>query len=303
MSNLHSCICDDGYNGIVPCVGYILTERPGQTDAYDRWYFSLYRLLSDWRSDTRNMLINHSKKHTQADAVNDERESDLHMHSSPQSMLHLMRLVSPSQPVGAFSYSRGLEWAVHAGIVTNEQSCADWVFGLLENSYAVLDGAIFWRMILALTENDEAEFCRMNDWLAASRESSELELEDRRMGESLLTLLSELGVERAQELSSEERTTYPAAFAIAANYWSIAPIDALRGLMWSVVESQIMAAIRLVPLGHIAGQRILIMGATKIEIAVEKARTINDDDIGNTSPALAMASAWHETQYSRLFRS
>ncbi len=106
------------------------------------------------------------------------------MHSPALPMLHLMRLVSPSQPVGAFSYSRGLEWAVHAGTVTNEESCAGWVFGLLEHSYAVLDGAIFWRMISALMRNDDAEFCRLNDWLGASRESSELELEDRRMGES-----------------------------------------------------------------------------------------------------------------------
>ncbi|MEJ5019085.1 urease accessory UreF family protein [Ochrobactrum vermis] len=225
------------------------------------------------------------------------------MHSPALPMLHLMRLVSPSQPVGAFSYSRGLEWAVHAGTVSNEESCADWVLGLLEHSYAALDGAIFWRMISALTRHDDAEFCRLNDWLAASRESSELELEDRRMGESLLTLLAELGVDQARNFASERRVTYPAAFAIAACNWNIEPVDALRGLMWSVVESQIMTAIRLVPLGHTAGQRILIAGAAKIERAVEKARTLNDDDIGNTAPALAMASAWHETQYSRLFRS
>ncbi|WP_247882107.1 urease accessory protein UreF [Brucella intermedia] len=234
---------------------------------------------------------------------NDGPVPEMPAHSPALPMLHLMRLVSPSQPVGAFSYSRGLEWAVHSGTVTNEESCAGWVFGLLEHSYAALDGAIFWRMVSALMQDNETEFHRLNDWLGASRESSELELEDRRMGESLLTLLSELGVERARSFASDQRATYPATFAIAACHWNIAPVDALRGLMWSVVESQIMAAIRLVPLGHTAGQRILIAGAAKIERAVEKARTLNDDEIGNTAPALAMASAWHETQYSRLFRS
>ncbi len=218
---------------------------------------------------------------------NDGPVPEMPVHSPALPMLHLMRLVSPSQPVGAFSYSRGLEWAVHSGTVTNEESCAGWVFGLLEHSYAALDGAIFWRMVSALMQDNEAEFHRLNDWLGASRESSELELEDRRMGESLLTLLSELGVERARSFASDQRATYPAAFAIAACHWNIAPVDALRGLMWSVVESQ----------------RILIAGAAKIERAVEKARTLNDDEIGNTAPALAMASAWHETQYSRLFRS
>ncbi|RRY10113.1 urease accessory protein UreF [Brucella anthropi] len=249
------------------------------------------------------ILLDHSKRHAEADIEHDGSVPEMPMHSPALPMLHLMRLVSPSQPVGAFSYSRGLEWAVHAGTVTNEESCAGWVFGLLEHSYAALDGAIFWRMISALVRNDDAEFCRLNAWLGASRESSELELEDRRMGESLLTLLSELGVERARSFASEQRATYPAAFSIAACHWNIEPVDALRGLMWSVVESQIMAAIRLVPLGHTAGQRILIAGAAKIERAVEKARTLNDDEIGNTAPALAMASAWHETQYSRLFRS
>jgi len=247
------------------------------------------------------ILLDHSKRNTEPEIENDRPVPEMPLHSPALPMLHLLRLVSPSQPVGAFSYSRGLEWAVHAGTVTNEESCAEWVFGLLEHSYAALDGAIFWRMVSALMQNNDAEFRRLNDWLGASRESSELE--DRRMGESLLTLLSDLGIGRARSFASDQRATYPAAFAIAGCHWNIAPADALRGLMWSVVESQIMAAIRLVPLGHTAGQRILIAGAAKIERAAEKARTLNDDEIGNTAPALAMASAWHETQYSRLFRS
>ncbi len=218
-------------------------------------------------------------------------------------MLHLMRLVSPNLPVGAFSYSRGLEWAVQAKLVTDEESCALWVLGLLEHSYAALDGAIFWRMMSVLMQNDEAVFQRLNDWLAASRESSELELEDRRMGESLLSLLAELGIQRARNFPTLSRPTYPAAFAIAASHWDIAPEDALRGLMWSTVESQIIAAIRLVPLGHTAGQRILIAAAANIERAVKKSCTLSDDEIGNTAPMMVMASAWHETLYSRLFRS
>jgi urease accessory protein len=218
-------------------------------------------------------------------------------------ILHLMRLVSPTQPVGAFSYSRGLEWAVHAGIVTDKDSCAAWVLGLLEHSYAVLDGALFWRMMIALQRSDETEFLRLNDWLAAARESAELEREDRRMAESLLTLLKDLGIDRTRTFTPHCRPTWPAAFALAASHWTIAPTDALRGLLWSVTESQIAAAIRLIPLGHTAGQAILIAAAENVERAVEKASSLSEDDIGNTAPAMAMASAWHETQYSRLFRS
>jgi len=219
------------------------------------------------------------------------------------SMLHILRLVSPNQPVGGFSYSRGLEWAVHSNIVTDEKSCSSWILGLLESSYASLDGALYWRMANALLDGDETAFRKLNDWLTASRESRELELEDRRMSESLLTILEQLGVQKAADFLSVERPSYPAAFAIAAHHWNIPAREALRGLMWSVVEGQVMAAIRLIPLGHVAGQRMLIAAVPAIEAAVQKSCTLNDDEIGNVAPFMAMASAWHETQYSRLFRS
>ena len=95
--------------------------------------------------------------------------------------------------------------------------------------------------------------------------------------------------------------TYPAMFAIAAHHRRIAPADALKGLMWSVVEAQVAAAMRLVPLGHTAGQRILIIAVQVIERAAENAASLRDDEIGNVAPAMAMASAWHDTQ--PLFRS
>lgn len=225
------------------------------------------------------------------------------LHARPAALpLHLLRLVSPSQPVGSFSYSRALEWAVHAGTVLDERTAGEWILGILEHSYAMLDGALFWRMMHALAVDDEQGFLGANEWLAASRESREFELEDRRMSESMLRLLAELGIERASNYSTK-RLTYPAAFAIAANHWSIAPVDALCGLMWSIVESQVAAAIRLVPLGHTDGQRILIASVPVIERAAQNAAMLEDDEIGNVATALAMASAWHETQYSRLFRS
>jgi urease accessory protein len=216
--------------------------------------------------------------------------------------IHLLRLVSPSQPVGAFSYSRALEWAVHVGTVKDEASAAAWIFGLLEHSYAALDGALFWRMMHALADGDQAAFLKADAWLSAARESREIEQEDRRMGESLLRILQELGVPTAEALA-DRKLGFPAAFALAATHWQVAPQDALRGLLWSVVENQVTAAIRLVPLGHTDGQRILVASPPVIERAARKASTLQDDEIGNAAPAMAMASAWHETQYSRLFRS
>jgi urease accessory protein len=216
--------------------------------------------------------------------------------------LHLLRLVSPSLPVGAFSYSRGLEYAAEAGWVKDEATAREWIHGTLENSFAVLDGALFWRMGEALVRDDADAFVRADAWLAAGRESRELQLEDRRMGEALLRLLADLEVPQAQVYLGQN-LTYPAAFAIAAHHWNVSPAAALKGLMWTIAEGQVAAAMRLVKLGHTAGQRILIDVVPVIERAVATARGLDDDEIGNVSVAMAMASAWHETQYSRIFRS
>ncbi|MGK6317565.1 urease accessory protein UreF [Neorhizobium sp. DT-125] len=216
--------------------------------------------------------------------------------------IQLLRLVSPSQPVGAFSYSRGLEWAVHDGIVRDEATASTWIFGLIEHSYAVCDAALFWRMMQALDAGDRAAFLKADAWLSAARESREIELEDKQMGESLLRVLQDLDVSSARSFE-DRRLSYPAAFAVAAAHWNIATSDALRGLLWSAIEGQVSAAIRLVPLGHTAGQRLLIAAEDVIERSAVRAESIGDDEIGNAAPVMAMASAWHETQYSRLFRS
>ena len=216
--------------------------------------------------------------------------------------LHLLRLVSPSLPVGAFSYSRGLEAAVRAGWLADEATACDWIHGTLEHTFAALDGALFWRMMQALHEGAYERFQQADAWLAAGRESSEMQLEDRRMGEALLRLLVDLEVPLARRYA-DSGLTYPAAFAIAAHRWNIASAPALKGLMWSVVEGQVAAAIRLMPLGQTAGQRILIGAVEVIERSAAFARTLDDSEIGNVSVAMAMASAWHESQYSRLFRS
>lgn len=216
--------------------------------------------------------------------------------------LHLLRLVSQGLPVGGFSYSRGLEAAVHAGWVSDEKTTRDWILGTLQANVAQLDGALFWRMATALETGDHERFQWANAWLAAGRESREFQREDKRLGEALLRLLVDLDVPAARQYQGCD-LTYCAAFALAANHWRLTPNSALRGLMWVYVEGQVTAAIRLVPLGHTAGQRILIGAVDAIEQASARAGSISDGDIGNLAPALAMASAWHETQYSRLFQS
>lgn len=216
--------------------------------------------------------------------------------------LHLFRLISPSLPIGAFSYSRGLESAVHHGWVTTEQNAQEWIHGTLEQAFAMLDAPLFLRMMAALAGDDHNAFLRYDVWLRASRESRELQFEDRLMGDALQNLLRDLSIEVASRFS-DCTLSYPAAFALAAHHWRIAPRQALTGLMWAVTEGQVSAAIRLVPLGQTSGQKILINAAKIIERCADRAAQLGDDEIGNTTIGVGIASAWHEDQYSRLFRS
>ncbi len=216
--------------------------------------------------------------------------------------LHLLRLVSQGLPTGAFSYSRGLEAAVAAGWVRDEAGARDWILGTLQANVAALDGALFWRMASALEEGDRERFEQVDAWLAAARESREFQREDRRLGAALLRLLVALDVGAGADWRGRD-LTYPGAFALATHHWRVTPAQALTGLLWTYVEGQVMAALRLLPLGQTAGQRILVAAVEPIERAARRARALPDDEVGNVAPALAMASAWHETQYSRLFQS
>lgn len=216
--------------------------------------------------------------------------------------LHLLRLVSASLPVGTFSYSRGLEAAVEAGWVSDEAAARDWILGTLEHSLAPLDGALFLRMMAALASHDFDALQRYDDWLSAARESRELQLEDRRMAEALLSLLEDLGACNDEPPPISLRS-YAGAFALAAHHWHVPSHAALQGLLWTVVDGQVAAALRLVRMGQTAGQRILIESVPVIERSATAAARLDDGDIGNVSVAMAMASARHETQYSRLFRS
>lgn len=217
-------------------------------------------------------------------------------------LLHQFRLVSLSLPVGSFSYSRGLEGAVRLGWVNDETTAQAWILGVLNSNFAALDGALFWRMSVALNLDQPDRFLEADGWLAAARESRELQLEDRRLAQTLLRLLAELDV-RPHPKTTDRVRTYPGAVSLAAHHWSIPPRQALLGLLWNFIETQVMAGVRLVPLGQTAAQRIMIAAVGAIERADKLSRSISTEEIGATGQGLAIASAWHETQYSRLFQS
>lgn len=217
--------------------------------------------------------------------------------------LRLLHLVSPALPVGAYHFSQGLEWAVHAGWVNDEAELADWCSGLLHEGVGTLDAPLLLRLHAACLAGDTAMAHATSARLLASRESAELRAEERHLACALAKVLVELQVPGAGDWLRSPSATYAALFALAAAHAGIDGEACAEGYLWAWCENQVLAALKLMALGQSAGQRVLDRLLREIPAVVAQASRLDDDFIGASSPRLAMASAWHETQYSRLFRS
>ena len=201
-------------------------------------------------------------------------------------LARLLQLASPTLPVGAYSYSQGLEAAIEAGVINDAASAERWIADVLELSAARMELAVLRGQ---LEEPSQA----LNDFFLASRETAELRAETLQMGHSLAKLLAELGVE-----VPIAEPALPTAYACAARAWGIASHEASVAYLWSWLENQVMAAVKAVPLGQTAGQKILLtLGGRLEDLAAQEPQW------SNFAPGLAFLSARHETQYSRLFRS
>ncbi len=220
----------------------------------------------------------------------------------PASMLRLWQLISPALPIGAYAYSQGQEYAVEAGWVTDQASAQDWIRGQLQNNIAALDIPLLKRLYSAWQVNDIESVNDWTRWLLAAREAVELQREDKQLGLALAKVLSAQGIVQT-ELLSEDNIAFATTFALAGVSWRI-PLEQLaQGYAWTWCENQIAAAIKLVPLGQTAGQQILASVLECIPDVVTHALTLEDEEIGVLVPAVAIACAQHETQYTRLFRS
>ena len=217
--------------------------------------------------------------------------------------LRLYQLISPTLPIGGFTYSQGLEWAVEAQWVTDKNSLEEWINGLIEHSIATLELPILLRLQQAFAVSDEINVERWSRYLLASRETMELRKEEQQRGAALARLLPSLAVEIPGRLEKTIVGNQLAGIALAANCWKIDPHKMLGAYTWSWLENSVMAGVKLIPLGQTHGQQILLKLAEHIPKAVEKAVGLPDDDIGSSTPALAIASSNHEKQYTRLFRS
>jgi urease accessory protein len=218
-------------------------------------------------------------------------------------LARLLQLASPALPVGAFSYSQGLEAACEAGVVRDAASAQLWIGDALRFSVARMEAPVFLRLCRAWRSSDAAAVVDWNERFLASRETAELRAETTQMGYSLRRLLAELGESDRAALDALEEIAFPTAFAYAVVRWEIDPGRALVAYLWAWLENQVMAALKAVPLGQTDGQRMLLALGDRLAAIVQEAVAASDDALANFAPGLALASSRHETQYSRLFRS
>ena len=220
-------------------------------------------------------------------------------------LLQLIWLASPALPIGGFSYSEGLEAAIEQGLVHHEASATDWLVDQLHLTQSRGDMAVMAHAISAWQSMDTQRLQALNDWVMATRETAEMRLQAEQMGRSLLDWLRNLQQASDAQLQccAQLPPTYPLAMALALSL-AQAPLDqALQAVAFGWAENMTQAALKAVPLGQSAGQRMLARLAREIPVAVHTAMHLNDDERQAFSPMLAILSARHETQHSRIFRS
>jgi urease accessory protein len=226
--------------------------------------------------------------------------------TSTRKLIGLLHLASPALPIGAFSYSQGLEGAVDAGLIHDATSAQDWIQSGLQHVLGTNELPMLAILFRQWESGDSSRIRRSNAWFLASRESFELRQETEQMGWSLahLALSLQWHDERRQStLRSLKPICLPTAFAYAAGALRIDLESCLAAYCFSWIENQVMAALKAVPLGQIAGQKILFAMHTIIPEIVLRAMCTGPEQISTFAPHLGILSARHADQYSRLFRS
>jgi urease accessory protein len=218
----------------------------------------------------------------------------------------LLHLASPALPIGAFSYSQGLEAAIDARLIANADDAARWIAGGLASVLAPGELPFISHQLERWRTHDADALIEANEEFVASRESAELRRETSQMGWSLRQLCAQLEWgDAARRVTLEHMTpiAQPTAFAFAAWAHDASPDATLAAYAFSWIENQVAAALKAVPLGQLAGQRIVVALRPEIESAVARALATPPASINTFAPQLGILSARHESQYSRLFRS
>ena len=221
----------------------------------------------------------------------------------------LLQLSSASLPVGSYSYSQGLEWAVASGAVRDEPTAGAWLETVLEHGLAAWDATWVAALMRAHRAGASGLVAELNERFLASRETHELRAETLQTGRSLLALLRDAGgtdaahVVRLEALDAAGGVAYPTVWAAAAVVRGLDDNDAVVAYLWSWLDNAVLATLKSVPLGQRAGQRLLTRLGARLEALATDAVARPLDQCRNMLPGFTLASMQHETQYTRLFRS
>jgi urease accessory protein len=222
-------------------------------------------------------------------------------------LYRLLAWLSPAYPVGAFSYSHGVETAVEEGLIKDRASLVGWLDSVLRRGTGAVDGALFaagWR---AASAGDWSSFDAVAERAAAWRGTAEMALESRQQGGSFLSITRTAWPHQALDEAHrrlEGELALPVAVALAAAVHGIALEQALTGYLHAFTANLISAALRAVPLGQTDGQVALAALESAVHDTAQAAVAVESlDDVGTATPLLDWCSLRHEIQYTRLFRS
>jgi urease accessory protein len=235
-------------------------------------------------------------------------QSPITNHQSPMTndsaLLRLLQLVSPALPVGAYSYSEGLEALVDREVIKSKETLEDWIRQELQYGTIRIEAAVMWRTYQSVCRKDLEAIAKWNAWLSAARETEELRQQSWQMGRSLLKLLVELQPQfRAITGAIESPCNYAVAFGLAAACWQIEPQATVIGYLQSWAANLISAGVRLIPLGQTSGQQVLLHLHDHLIQMTQEIFLLKDEELSSCSWGLALASMAHQIQYTRLFRS
>jgi len=221
-------------------------------------------------------------------------------------LLHLLQLASPSLPIGAYSYSQGLEAAIENGNVKNEVTARTWIITYLHEVVARFEAPVLWRLMHAFEQRDLATVTYWNELFIAARDTAEFRAESIQMGYSLGKLVGDLRIadpDLMAILLAQTELPLPTALACAAVALNVPASSVLLGMLFTWAENQTLVCVKSVPLGQVAGQRLLLSLRPELESAAQLAERLEDQQLSNWSPGLSLLSMQHEVQYSRLYRS
>ncbi|NJD00389.1 urease accessory protein UreF [Candidatus Erwinia dacicola] len=217
--------------------------------------------------------------------------------------MRLLQLSSASLPVGSFTYSQGLEWAVEAGWVTSVGQFREWQINSIEQSLILQDLPLLLRLYHASRRGDLNAFESWSQYLLACRETLELRNEETQRGEAMVRILQGIEMILPEAWYNALLRSQIAGLAWAGSVWKIPAEPLMLSQAWSNLESMVMAGVKLVPFGQTAAQQLLFKLSEYIASRLPAVMKVGDEELGSSLPIVAISSALHETQHTRLFRS